>query len=103
MKKLHRHWLEMGIIDVSQNSHWRKQLFESAPGETFIISIEDTAGLRRDVSAAVRRYKLHFTVRKAESSEAEAWLSEYGHIVFKFWATSYPTVRAYSGNNPAIV
>ncbi len=59
--------------------------------------------MRKVAAVAVRRYKLNFSVEKVEASAAESWLREDGHVVFKFWATAYPTVRMYSGNNPAIV
>jgi len=103
LKKLHKRWLESDIVDLSQNSNWRKRLFDSTPGQIFAISVDDTQGLRRDAASAVRRYKLHFSAQKVASSEGEAWLSEGGNVIFKFWATSYPRTHIYSGNNPLVV
>ena len=96
-------WLEIGVIDASQSPLWRKRLFASNVNDTFSISASDTSGLPEMVAAAVRRYELHFSVRKAESSEAESWLSEGGAVIFKFWATAYPTVCAYTGNDPSVI
>ena len=103
LKKIHKHWLEYAIVDCSLNSQWRKKLFESAPSQVFAISAEDTGGLPKKAAAAVIRYKLHFSAQRVESSEAESWLSEGGNVIFKFWATAYPTLRVYSGNNPAAI
>lgn len=103
LKKIHRHWLGLGIVDLSQDSQWRKRLFDSTPGQVFAISSEDTRGLRKDAAGAVRHYKLHFSVQKVESAEAESWLSEGDQVIFKFWATAYPTARICSGNNPNLI
>lgn len=103
LKKIHKRWLESDIVDLSQDHHWRKRLFDSSPGQVFAISIDDTRGLRGDAVAAVCRYKLHFSLQKVESSEADGWLSEGGGIIFKFWASTYPSVHIYSGNNPLVV
>lgn len=98
LKKLHRRWIGICLIDAGQNLHWRQHLFDSGEGEVFELSAERTFGLHTETTAAVRRYKLRFSVRKADVSEAEAWLSEGGSIILKFWATAYPTVTACSGN-----
>jgi hypothetical protein len=103
LKKIHKRWLESGVLDLSQDSRWRKRLFDSVPGQVFAISVNDTQGLSRDAAAAVRRYRLHFSLQRVDSSEAEAWLSEGHNAIFKFWATTYPGVRVYSGNNPLVV
>lgn len=103
LKKIHKRWLESDIVDLSQDQHWRKRLFDSPPGQVFAISIDDTLGLRGDAVAAVCRYKLRFSLQRVELSQADAWLSEGGSVVFKFWASNYPSVRIYSGNNPLVV
>jgi hypothetical protein len=103
LKKIHKRWLESDVLDLSQNSHWRKILFDSNPGEVFTIFHGCTQGLSRDAQEAVRRYGLHFSLKKIESSRAETWLSEGGFVVFEFWATAYPGVRVRSGNNPLVV
>ena len=102
LKKIHKHWLASDIVDLSQNSSWRKKLFDSLPGQVFPISVSNTQGLRSEAAVAVCRYKLHFSLQKVESSEAEAWLREGDNVIFKFWATAYPRVRIYSANNPLV-
>lgn len=103
LKKIHKRWLESYVLDLSQNSYWRKRLFDSAPGEVIAVSRGCTLGLRSDAQIAVRRYGLHFSLQKIESSEDETWLSEDGFVVFEFWATAYPSFRVRSGNNPLVV
>lgn len=103
LKKIHRRWLASVLIELSQNPDWRKRLFASAPGEVFAVSGEDTSGLSKKAAAAVCRYKLHFAVQKVDATEAEPWIAEGGSVIFKFCATAYPTLLAYSGNNPALV
>jgi hypothetical protein len=101
VKKLHKRWLERAI-DLSQSSPWRKKLFESVNQEVFTISQGDV-GLPQDLAAAVLKYRLEFSVRTAAPHEAEPWLSENGAIIFKFWATKYPSLQRFTGNNPLIV
>jgi hypothetical protein len=101
LKKIHKRWL-VDIVDLSQYPHWRTRLFDSASGQVFAISVDDTRGLRGEAVAAVCRYKLHFSLQKVESSDADAWLSEGGGVIFKFWASTYPSVRIHSGNNPLV-
>jgi hypothetical protein len=103
LKKMHKNWLELAIIDLSQVSYWRKRVFESSPNQVFAISADDTRGLRKNGVTAIHRYKLHYCVRIVEMAEAGSWLNDSGLVIFKFWATDFPTVRAYSGNNPAVI
>ena len=102
VKKLHRRWLDAGVIDASQASYWRSRLFDSRVGEVFEISRADLSGLPLAVALAIQKFALRFSVTVADPAEAEPWLSEGGAIVFKFWATDFPSVRSYSGNNPAV-
>ena len=102
VKKLHRRWLDAGVIDASQASYWRSRLFDSRAGEVFEISRADLSGLPLDVALAIQRFALRFSVTVANPAEGEPWLSEGGAVVFKFWATDFPGVKSYSGNNPAV-
>jgi uncharacterized membrane protein len=89
------------MIDASQVSYWRSRLFDSKPGEVFEISRRDTSGLPRVVATAIRKLGLHFSVSSVPPGDAEVWLSANGMVVFKFWATDFPSVHRFSGNNPA--
>ena len=100
LKKLHRRWLGDVLVDASQASSWRSRLFDSKAGKVFEISKTDVSGLSLPVAIALRRFGLRFSVAAADPQDAEPWLSENGAVVFKFWATAFPAVRAFSGNNP---
>ena len=102
-KKLHKKWLEWGVIDASQNPYWRKKLFESKYYELFPIDKDHLEGILPDVARAIKRYDLHYLASKVSADEAEPWLSEGGLIIFKFWAKHHPSVKTFSGNNPDVI
>ena len=102
IKKLHRRWLDDLVLDASQSSYWRIRLFESKAGEVFEISRANLSGMPWRVALAIQQFDLRFSVTVAEPAEAESWLSENGAVVFKFWATEFPTVKLFSGNNPRV-
>ena len=100
-KKLHRRWLAECASDATQASYWRKRLLDSAPGEVFELSRADLSGLSRGSALAVHRFGLRYSATVVDAKYAEPWLSENGCVVFKFWATDFPMVSFFSGNNPA--
>jgi hypothetical protein len=102
VKKLHRRWLAECASDATQASYWRRRLLDSTPGEVFELSRADPSGLSRGAALAVQRFGLRISVTVVDAREAEPWLSENGYIVFKFWATDFPMVSFFSGNNPAV-
>ena len=102
VEKLHRRCLDADVIDASQASSWRSRLFDSEVGEVFEITSADLPGLPLGVALAIQKFGLRFSVTVANPAEAEPWLSEGGAIVFEFWATDFPRVRSYAGNNSAV-
>jgi len=102
VKKLHRRWLADCAIDVTQASYWRRRLLDSTPGEVFELSRADLSGLSRSAARAVQKFGLRVSATVVDARDAEPWLSENGCVVFKFWATDFPTVSFFSGNSPAI-
>ena len=101
-KKLHNFWLE-DVADLSQNSNWRKKLFEADENETFYIDKNNLNYLSKYLIQAILKYDLKFKVAKVDGSETDAWLSEDGMIVFKFWASDFPNLKMFSGNNPDFI
>jgi len=102
VKKLHRRWLPDCGIDATQASYWRRRLLDSTPGEVFELSRDDLSGLSRGAALAVTKFGLRISATVVDARDAEPWLSENGSVVFKFWATDFPTVSFFTGNNPAI-
>ena len=68
----------------------------------FEISRVDVSGLPSKVALAIQKFGLRYSVTVANPAEAAPWLSENGAVVFKFWATDFPTISRYSGNNPSV-
>lgn len=104
LKKLHRHWLELAVIDLSQDPRWRERLFNSEYNSEFPIDSENCEGLWESAITALGKYGLGYTVSKVPESQAvEPWLVEGGLVVFEFKAKEYPTVRMQTGNNPDVI
>jgi len=103
MKKLHKYWLDFGVIDASQSTYWRSILFESSLGERFPIDGLNCEHLDKKTVAAITKYGLEYWVSVVDGSETDSWLSENGMVVFKFWAQKFPTVKMFSGNNPNVL
>jgi hypothetical protein len=102
LKKLHRRWLADCAIDATHASYWRRRLLDSTRGDVFELSRADLSGLSRDAALAVQKFGLRISATVVDARDAEPWLSENGCVVFKFWATEFPTVSFFTGNNPAI-
>jgi hypothetical protein len=101
-KKLHKYWLSLGVVDASLVSAWRRKLFDANEFDEFSIDSDNCDELWSDTVAALKKYQLSYRVARVPNSEAESWLSDGGMVVFKFWATKYPSVKIFSGNNPDI-
>jgi hypothetical protein len=71
-------------------------------GEVFEISRRDTSELPRGVTGAIEQYGLRFSVSAVPPADADPWLSENGTVVFKFWATDFPNIHFFTGNDPAV-
>ena len=102
-KKLHKFWLDCGVIDASQVSYWRKLLLNAEFNEAFPIDKDHLEGLCPITSKAIQKHDLRYMVAKVPSESVEPCvrdLGEDGLIIYKFWAVRYPAVKNYSGNNP---
>ncbi|MBC2737473.1 MAG: hypothetical protein HF981_24140 [Desulfobacteraceae bacterium] len=102
-KKKHKFWLELDVVDLSQNSYWRKKLFDAEENEPFDIDKNNIDHLPNNLIKEILEYDLKYQVAKVPSDETESWLSEGGLVIFKFWVKDFPSVKIYSGNNPDII
>jgi len=103
-KKFHKYWLQDVLIDASQSSHWRRILFDADYNVPFTIDKDHMEGMNDRTARAIKRHELRFLVAKVPPEIAEGWLSEgVFHVIFKFWCADYPTLCAYSGNNPEVI
>ncbi|GAA5441854.1 hypothetical protein Misp06_00015 [Microbulbifer sp. NBRC 101763] len=104
LKKIHRRWLELAIIDLSQDPTWRERLFNSEYNSEFPIDSENCEGLWQPALKALGKYGLEYTVSKVpENQVVEPWLAEDGLAVFEFKAKKFPTVCMQIGNNPDVI
>jgi hypothetical protein len=103
-RKLHRWFLELGVIDASQDSRWRSRLFAAPLHKLFTIDARNTDGLPAVVSRAVRRFGLSYNVCRVPQSETSfiepGW---EGYVFFRFQARRYPDIVSFTANNPEIV
>jgi pentose-5-phosphate-3-epimerase len=103
LKKIHKVWLSLCVLDVSQSSYWRAKLFKSKEKDIFTINRTETTELSQELKQAIERHNLQYCIAVAPATECEAWLGAEGNIIFNFWASQNPTVKSYSGNNPEIL
>ncbi|MEZ4451751.1 MAG: hypothetical protein R3B09_19960 [Nannocystaceae bacterium] len=105
-RKLHRRYLAMGVLDLSQVSAWRRRLFDAPLLEWWPIDRRHCEGLERYAPETVRalhRYGLRYRVARVpvEGSGFEGGWE--GFEIFRFEAARYPDIVLYTANNPAIV
>ena len=103
-RKLHRWFLELGVIDVSQHSGWRRRLFVAPLHQPFPIDAGHTEGLPTAVARGVRRYGLTYAVCRVTQTETPfrepGW---EGSVFFRFQASRYPDIVSFTANNPEVV
>jgi hypothetical protein len=102
-KKIHKYWLNLDVIDLSQQSYWRNKLFNSTENQEFKINKSNLTELTEQLKSAIKKYDLKYKVSRVSPKEAEPWLSESGNIIFKFWPEKYPELKQFSGNNPDVI
>ena len=103
-RKLHARYLWLGVIDASQESVWRRRLFDAPLHAAFPIDARHSEELPDDVVRGLRRYGLRYRVarvpRTAETTFAgPGW---DGFEVFRFTASRYPDIVGYSANHSAV-
>jgi hypothetical protein len=102
-KKLHRRYLFDVVADVSQLPHWRRRLFAAVDAVCEIDALH-CDHLPASLARTIRRHRLSYSVRVANSAEAVEWRDEAtaGWVIFRFGAREFPEVHASSANNPAV-
>jgi hypothetical protein len=103
-RKLHRIFLDAGVIDPSTDSGWRRRLFAAPLHECFVIDAQHTEGLPDFVGRGVRRYGLSYTVCRVPENETPFVNEGYeSYMFFRFQAKKYPEIVNFSANNPDVV
>jgi len=102
-RKLHRRYLELGVVDASQDSKWRRTLFDSPEHDGHIIDARNCAGLPNSVTYGIRRYGLSYWVSKVPQHVTPFRGSDWkGLVFFRFAARRYPDLVSFSANNPDV-
>jgi hypothetical protein len=103
-KKWHVRALADVVADVSQSSFWRRRLYSAPAGTAFVVDASHCDGVPAHLVRLTRRRSLQYEVAVAPADEADPpWLGHGGLTVFRFRAKEFPSVVAYSGNNPDYV
>lgn len=94
--KFHEKYLEDVVIEVSQDSLWRKRLFEGQYNERFLITFRELEELPCSLWTIFSQYGLEFFVSKVNSCPEEF---DEEPVIFKFEAKGFSHIVRYSGNN----
>lgn len=102
-KKQHRRFLDRYLPDLCLVAPWRQQLLLGQFNEPYVLDALHTAELPAELSKSIRDHRLQFEIAKVPACEAESWLSEGGMMIFRYRSREFPSVVAYSGNNPEVL
>jgi hypothetical protein len=103
-RKWHRWFLELGVIDASQSSMWRRRLFDAPLYTPFEIDVRHVEGLPDVVRKGIVRHKLAYVVCKVLQAETSFAGEDWGDCVFfRFQAKRYPEIVSFTVNNPQVI
>jgi len=94
-EKLHEKYIADVVMEVSQDSLWKKNLFEGQYDEQFLLTYKDLEELPLPLWTNFSLYGLEFLVSKVQSCPEK--FAE-GLIIFKIEAKDFPHIVKYSGN-----
>ncbi len=95
-EKFHEKYLEDVTMEISQDSLWRKRLFEGQYHEQFLATYKELAELPCRLWTIFSQYGLEFLVSKVQSCPETF---DEGLIIFKFEAKGFSHLVRYSGND----
>jgi len=95
-EKLHEKHLEDAVLQVSQDSLWRKRLFDGQYNERFLITFRELEELPYSLWTTFSQYGLEYFVSKVHSCPEKF---EDGAVIFKFEAKEFSHLIRYSVNN----
>lgn len=97
--KYHEKYLDEVAREVSQDSLWRKRLFEGGNNEQFLLTYKELEELPCLLWNIFSQYGLEYLVSKVHACSEEF---DEGLVIFKFEAKDYPHLVKYSGNSQQI-
>lgn len=96
----HEKYLEDTVREVSEDSLWRKRLFEGPYDKPLLITYKELEELPCSLWADFSKYGLEFFVSKVDSGREK---SNKGEIIFKFEAKGFSNLVQYSCNHKNIL
>lgn len=103
-RKLHQRYLDLGVVDASQSSSWRRHLFSAPMHDKFVIDSRNVEGIPTSVARAIRRFGLSYFVCRVSQGESTFIEPDWdGFCFFQFQARRYPDIVAVSANNPDVI
>ncbi|MDB5335268.1 MAG: hypothetical protein JWN70_887 [Planctomycetaceae bacterium] len=103
-RKLHRRYLDLGVVDASQVSGWRRRLFAAPMHQKFVIDSRNMAGMPTSVARAIKRFGLSYSVCRVSQAESTFIEPDWdGLMFFQFQARRYPDIVAFSANDPDVI
>lgn len=98
--ELHRLYLEDTTIEISQDSFWRKKIFEGCYDEKFLITYKVISEIPQYLKNPLEQHKLEYFVSKVRDCPEKF---DNDLIIFKFEAKEFSDLVMYSGNNPKVL
>jgi len=96
-RKLYASSIHEIALDISQSDYWRKQLFSSNYGETFLIDSDSEFYFPNSTKPLVVESNLQFYVSKVKECPVQ-YMMDDGFVIFKFQSIEFPEIVQYSGN-----
>ncbi|MCC5466827.1 hypothetical protein LMF89_15885 [Pelosinus sp. Bkl1] len=94
-EKFHEKYLEDVAMEISQDSLWRKRLFEGQYHEQFLATYKELEELPCQLWTIFSQYGLEFLVSKVQSCPETF---DENLTIFKFQAKGFSHLVRYSGN-----
>jgi len=89
------------MIDITQDSYWRKMLFEAEFDQEFLVSYKFLEFIPSRIEREFVEEKFEMMISKVKSCPCEEDFD--GLVIFKFRSIKNPDICDYSGNNPGVI
>lgn len=97
---LHEKYLEDVAFEISQDSKWRKKLFDGNYDEKLLITYQEISEIPRYLREVFEQYNLEYYVSKTLNCP-EGFDNDL--VIFKFEAKEFLDLVRYSGNNEKVI
>lgn len=103
-RKLHRRYLDLGVVDACLDSNWRRKFLNAVDYELHAISANDCPSLPTSVAYGIRRFQLSYTVSKVPQNATPFSEPDWeGHVFVRFAARRYDDIVRFCAINPDVL